>query len=123
VWLSCVAVSAENVKCASGLLPCAGLTNTMLTSSGDVGDVSCTALFGGVVGRASGPVRGVGSAASMFGAPNGTLPGGISAQRRPGTAGKLEGLLCERFCSVWCRLQAVWPVCATFGSRRAVDER
>jgi hypothetical protein len=32
-----------------------GLTNTMLTSLGDVGDVSCVALFGGVVG-ALGPV-------------------------------------------------------------------
>jgi hypothetical protein len=121
-----VAVSAENVKCAVGLLsvvlPCAGLTNTMLTSSGDVGDVSCAALFGGVVG-ASGPVRANAASTRPFGASNAALPGGIAAQRRPGTAGKLRGLLCERFCSVWCRLQAVRPVCATFGSRRAVDER
>jgi hypothetical protein len=121
-----VAVSAENVKCAVGLLsvvlPCAGLTNTILTSSGDVGDVSCAALFGGVV-RASGPVRANTASTRPFGASNTALPGGITAQRRPGTAGKLRGLLYERFCSVWCRLQAVRPIYATFGSRRAVDER
>jgi hypothetical protein len=78
-----VAVSAENVKCAVGLLsmvlPYAGLTNTMLTSSGDVGDISRAALFGGVVG-ASGPVR-ANSAASTrpFSASNAALLGGITA--------------------------------------------
>jgi hypothetical protein len=65
-----------------------------------MGDVSCAALFSGVVG-ALGPMR-ANSVTSMqpFGALNAALPGGITAQRRLGIAGKLRGLLCERFYSV-----------------------
>jgi hypothetical protein len=98
-----VAISAENMKCAVGLLSvvllCAGLTNTILTSSGDVGDVSCVALFSRVV-RASGPVRANTTSMQPFGVLNTTLPGGITTQHQLGTVGKLRGLLCKRFCSV-----------------------
>jgi hypothetical protein len=93
-----VAVSAENVKCAVGLLSvvllCVGLINTMLTSSGDVGDVSCVALFGGVV-RALGPVCANAVSMRPFGVLNAMLLGGIAAQRWLGIVGKLRGLLCE----------------------------
>jgi hypothetical protein len=65
----------------------------MLTSSGDVGDISRAALFSGVVG-ASRPMRTNSVALTQpFNTSNAALPGGITAQHRPSTAGKLRGLL------------------------------